>query len=154
MRPNIRISRTAAPPKRRRQKPADATPNRRDQKRAHATEDPAIPDDRPQKRQRESPEPSAVDDTSGQEAAGADARLSVNPIDVWSREGHWPREYFEEDPMERLHARRRSPSLRRKRSESGLSSTASDQNTRDEKSAQYRNPQYELVLQTKETYNE
>ena len=41
---------------------------------------------------------------------------------------------------------------RRKRSESGLSSTPSDQRPREEKSAPYRNPQYELVLNTKGTF--
>ena len=55
--------------------------------------------------------------------------------------------------MDRLLARKKSSSsLRRKRSESGLSSTPSDQKPREEKSAPYRNPQYELVLNTKGTF--
>ncbi|KAK3366657.1 hypothetical protein B0T24DRAFT_658999 [Lasiosphaeria ovina] len=52
--------------------------------------------------------------------------------------------------MDRLLARKKLlASLRRKRSESGLSSTPSDQKPREDKSAPYRNPQYELVLNTK-----
>lgn len=55
--------------------------------------------------------------------------------------------------MEHLLARKKSsPSLRRKRSDSGLSSTPSDQRPREEKSAPYRDPRYKTLLATKGSY--
>ncbi|KAG8415721.1 hypothetical protein J3458_009544 [Metarhizium acridum] len=55
--------------------------------------------------------------------------------------------------MERLLARKKSvSSLSRKRSNSGTSTTPSDQKPREEKSAPYRDPRYELLLQTKHSY--
>jgi hypothetical protein len=55
--------------------------------------------------------------------------------------------------MEHLLARKKSlSSLSRKRSNSATSTTPSDQKPREEKSAPYRNPQYELVLNTKGTF--
>ncbi|KID94722.1 hypothetical protein MAJ_09312, partial [Metarhizium majus ARSEF 297] len=55
--------------------------------------------------------------------------------------------------MERLLARKKSvSSLSRKRSNSGTSTTPSDQKPREEKSAPYKDPRYELLLQTKHSY--
>lgn len=59
--------------------------------------------------------------------------------------------------MNRLLARKKSsPSLRRKRSESGslagTSTTPSDQKTREAKSAPYRNPRYQTLLETKDSF--
>lgn len=90
-----------------------------------------------------------------QEAAQREGTNS--PVAFWARENKWPPEYCDPSPMERLLARKNStPSLRRKRSELGLSTpssvTPSDQRPREEKSAPYRNPQYELVLNTKGTF--
>ena len=57
--------------------------------------------------------------------------------------------------MERILARKRSSSvLGRKRSNSASSQTPSDQKPREEKSAQYRDPRYETLLQTKGIYME
>ncbi|KAI3318575.1 hypothetical protein HD806DRAFT_313865 [Xylariaceae sp. AK1471] len=74
------------------------------------------------------------------------------PIDFWTREGYWPREYLEVD-MEHALARKRSlSSLRRKRSDSATSTTPSDQKPREEKSAQYRDPRYKTLLATKGSF--
>ncbi|RWA07366.1 hypothetical protein EKO27_g7734 [Xylaria grammica] len=87
----------------------------------------------------------------------AQGESADNPVAFWAQENKWPPEYCDPSPMERVLARKKSaPSLRRKRSESGLSTpsstTPSDQKPREEKSAPYRNPQYELVLNTKGTF--
>ncbi|KAF5018596.1 hypothetical protein F66182_9425 [Fusarium sp. NRRL 66182] len=81
----------------------------------------------------------------------------IDPIAHWAREGHWPRQYIEQDPnMERLLARKKSSSsLRsRKRSEPGSASstTPSDQKPREEKSAPYRDPRYKTLLETKGSF--
>ncbi|WEW55719.1 hypothetical protein PRK78_001152 [Emydomyces testavorans] len=78
---------------------------------------------------------------------------SIDPIEHWRQEQTWPEEYFEpEDPMSHLRAKRKStPPLRRKRSQSALaasSNTPSDQKPREEKSAPYRDPHYEVLLET------
>lgn len=80
----------------------------------------------------------------------------INPVEHWAREGNWPRRFFERDPdsMERLLARKRSSSISRKRSASGSagSVTPSDQRTREEKSAPYRDPRYKTLLETKGSF--
>lgn len=76
----------------------------------------------------------------------------LDPIRFWAIEGRWPQEYSEHN-MEHILARKRSlSSLTRKRSNSATSTTPSDQKPREEKSAPYRDPRYELLLQTKGTY--
>ncbi|KUI72312.1 hypothetical protein VM1G_07783 [Cytospora mali] len=95
---------------------------------------------------------SSVASTSlGQEEAGKAGGDWGAIIRLWVREGRWPREYFQASPdMDHLLARKKSsPSLSRKRSNSALSATPSDQRPREEKSAQYRDSRYELVLETK-----
>lgn len=74
-----------------------------------------------------------------------------NPVEFWANEGQWPHEYFDPD-MEHLIARKRSPSLRRKRSNSATSTTPSDQRPREEKSAPYRDPRYKILLATKGSF--
>ncbi|KAH7129635.1 hypothetical protein B0J13DRAFT_140164 [Dactylonectria estremocensis] len=81
----------------------------------------------------------------------------IDPIAHWAREGHWPRQYIEQDPnMERLLARKKSSSSMRsrKRSEPGSASSAtpSDQKPREEKSAPYRDPRYKTLLETKGSF--
>ncbi|RYC61999.1 hypothetical protein CHU98_g4217 [Xylaria longipes] len=91
---------------------------------------------------------SAVEDDFGNTVANnVDTK---NPVDFWTREGHWPRQYLEPD-MDRqgVLARRRSSS--RKRSNSA-SSTPSDQKPREEKSAPYRDPRYTTLLATKGSF--
>ncbi|KAF2267283.1 hypothetical protein CC78DRAFT_551972 [Lojkania enalia] len=81
----------------------------------------------------------------------------INPIVYWQQKQTWPKEYFEpEDTMSHLLARRKSaPSLRRKRSEQSVtasSTTPSDQKSRGEKSAPYRDPRYKALLATKGSF--
>ncbi|KAM3068342.1 hypothetical protein ACMFMG_009480 [Clarireedia jacksonii] len=62
----------------------------------------------------------------------------------WAKEQTWPRDYFKDDGMNHLLARKGS-SLGRKRSNPSLAS-ASDEMSREEKSAPYRNPSYPTFL--------
>merc|ERR1711939_1147944 len=77
----------------------------------------------------------------------------VDSITYWTQTYHWPRGYFNESgEMSHLLARKKSTaSLRRKRSdsESGApsSTTPSDQKSREEKSAPYRDPRYRVLLE-------
>ncbi|EDN09620.1 conserved hypothetical protein [Histoplasma mississippiense (nom. inval.)] len=120
-----------------------------------------IPAKRPQNRLRISLVSSAaensVGDTPGQEAASSLHGNEINPIHWWTQKGIWPKEYFEEGSnMYHLLARKKSTSsLRRKQSESSSvasSTTPSDQKPREEKSAPYRNPRYEIILETKGSF--
>ncbi|KUI73406.1 hypothetical protein VM1G_08683 [Cytospora mali] len=107
------------------------------------------------KRQRPSPARCA-EVVSGASAIDNSAPKLTDPISYWVEEGRWPEEqcWLEtESTMEGLLARKKSPSnLSRKRSNSATSITPSDQRPREEKSNQYRNPQYALLLQTKGSY--
>ena|SRR5947209_5997092 len=100
--------------------PLQAKDRRR--KRAREAEDPlhCIPATPLQKRPRKSLASSPAKDAFGQEAASGVGEDEVNPIDYWSREGNWPKEYFEqESSMSHLLARKKSSSsLRGKQSES------------------------------------
>ncbi|KAK9364479.1 hypothetical protein V1509DRAFT_613426 [Lipomyces kononenkoae] len=103
-----------------------------------------------QKGFRRSPRLSLVENTSDRPASNNGGTYEpINPIEFWAREARWPQEYFELD-MEHLLARKRSlPSLVRKQSNSTTSKTPSDQKPREEKSAPYRDPRYETLLETK-----
>ncbi|KAI1109676.1 hypothetical protein F5Y14DRAFT_394170 [Nemania sp. NC0429] len=79
--------------------------------------------------------------------AAANNIIPQNPIDFWTKEGHWPHQYFESD-MEHQGV------LVRKRSNSNTSTTPSDQNPREGKSTPYRDPRYESLLQTEGVYME
>jgi hypothetical protein len=88
---------------------------------------------------------------------GGGAETQLDPIDYWRKEQAWPKEYFEPDTMDHLLPRKRStPSLGHKRSDHSLaaSSTAtpSDQKSREEKNAPYRDPCYEVLLETEGSY--
>ncbi|GAP91523.1 hypothetical protein SAMD00023353_3101350 [Rosellinia necatrix] len=76
-----------------------------------------------------------------------------NPIEVWRREGRWPRLY-PEPIMGHLFARKRTLSalVGRKRANSTSSATPSDQRPREEKSAQYQDQRYETLLATKGSF--
>ncbi|PVH90425.1 hypothetical protein DM02DRAFT_665107 [Periconia macrospinosa] len=97
---------------------------------------------------------SAAARPADRETQFGDAELYLDPINYWRKNNNWPREYFEPTTMSHLLARQRStPSLRRKRSDSGSlaasSTTPSDQKPREEKSAPYRDARYETLLATK-----
>ena len=131
------------------------TPPLRDRKRKRETEDPSveIPITPFAKRQQ------ACVDSAAVRSADPGTRFGsidspIDPIDYWRRKQTWPKEYFEPDTMSHLLAKRRStPSLRRKRSDSGSLpmsyNTPSDQRPREEKSAPYQDPRYITLLETK-----
>ncbi|TWU70855.1 hypothetical protein ED733_000488 [Metarhizium rileyi] len=106
-----------------------------------------------QKRPRRSPRFSHLENTCDRlSATHGDINNPINPIVFWAREGKWPKEYFK-PAMERLLARKKSlSSLSRKRSNSGSSTTPSDQKPREEKSAPYRDQRYKTLLATKGSF--
>jgi hypothetical protein len=85
------------------------------------------------------------------EATSAISASQRSHIGHWSEKGTWPKEYFQQDDMHRLIARKKSTgSLHRKWSEASFtaSATPSDQKSAEEKSAPYKNPSYETLLET------
>ena len=142
---------------------------------------PCVPAEPPQKRLRTASETFATTDEVSQEAASGISENNSHPIIYWIREGSWPKEYFEQDsqtrkafesdssseeiedwPVEQpgrasnmvhyLFAKPKlTPSLRRKNSESSMS-TPSDQLPREVKGAQYKRPSYETGLATKGSF--
>ncbi|KAF1815891.1 hypothetical protein P152DRAFT_464597 [Eremomyces bilateralis CBS 781.70] len=116
---------------------------RRDRKRSHMVEysEHGL-DGSPRKRQRTSVPQPAAKDIFRQQPVSGDVDDLVG-VEFWTREGHWPPEYFEPSTMEQVLARKRSsPSLRRKRSGSGITAssavTPSDQKPRAEMSEGHR----------------
>ncbi|KAF2240247.1 hypothetical protein BU26DRAFT_572930 [Trematosphaeria pertusa] len=128
-------------------------------KRSREVENPLNDDHLPaplRKRPRTSPD-FTVERPSDQEAPFCGRSTQIDPIDHWRKEQTWPKEYFEPDAISHLLARRKStPSLRRKRSESGFlaagSNTPSDQRPREEKTAPYQDPRYKTLLETKGSF--
>ncbi|OAP58973.1 hypothetical protein AYL99_06270 [Fonsecaea erecta] len=83
----------------------------------------------------------------------------VDPVTYWTQTYYWPQGYFNREcgEMSHLLARQKSTaSLRRKRSdsESGAPSTTtpSDQQSREEKSAPYRDSRYKILLEAMGSY--
>ncbi|KAK0621182.1 hypothetical protein B0T17DRAFT_508556 [Bombardia bombarda] len=107
-----------------------------------------LPKPSPKRRQITRP---TVPETS--DNAAADNVDPDDPIDIWRRGGSWAPQYPEPD-MDHLLARKRSSKSLRglKRSNSGSSTTPSDQKPREEKSAQYRDQRYETLLATKGSF--
>lgn len=109
------------------------------------------------KRRRTSNTPPVPEDRSRE-------NIDIDPIDHWRRSGyHWPRgdwlkKSMGSNPaMSHLLARKKSTgSLRRKRSDSELteqsSNTPSDQQSREAKSAPYRDARYETLIATKGSF--
>jgi hypothetical protein len=111
-----------------------------------------------QKRQRISPI-QLVESTSGEPPTGTGVPEQTDPIAFWAKEGHWPEEqdWPEETSetgltMEHLLAQKKPSNLSRKRSNSTISATPSDQKPREEKSAQYRDQRYEALLEIQGSY--
>ncbi|GAW23570.1 hypothetical protein ANO14919_131370 [Xylariales sp. No.14919] len=94
--------------------------------------------------------PSATDGTCAADAAPGTVNPN-NPIDFWRREGRWPSQLFEPG-MERLLARKRSSSSRGLKRSNSATSTPSDQQPREKKSAPYQDPRYEVLLATKGSF--
>jgi hypothetical protein len=92
-----------------------------------------------------------VEQIFDQEATSAISASQRSHIGHWSEKGTWPKEYFQQNDMHRLLARKKSTgSLYRKRSEASFtaSATPSDQRLAEENSAPYKNPSYETLLET------
>lgn len=88
--------------------------------------------------------------TFDQEAANGLTGSQRSHISHWALHGQlWPDEFFQNNMRHLVVKKQSSASLYRKRSEQGFaaSTTPSDQEPRDEKSAPYRNPSYEILLQ-------
>ncbi|KAK5228842.1 hypothetical protein LTR47_008257 [Exophiala xenobiotica] len=122
------------------------------QKRVREEEVPTdhVPIERPQKRLRPSPFGPSHRQTFDQRTVSGLSASQQSHISHWAEQRTWPKEYFETDRMHPLLARQKSSaSLRRKRSETSLtrSVTPSDQRPREEKSAPYRNPSYQALLE-------
>ncbi|WPG99087.1 Hypothetical protein R9X50_00189600 [Acrodontium crateriforme] len=123
------------------------------QKRLRELKDPTShgPIERPQKRRRRSPCGPSCNQTFDQGTANSLSASQQSHISHWAEQSTWPKEYFQEDSMYHLLARQKSSaSLRRKRSETSLSpsATPSDQRPREEKIAPYRNAAYSTLLET------
>lgn len=141
--------------------PDPLQPNHRKRKQPQEVEDsPCVSAQHLQKRQRtadSAAEKFPVKNSLHRRAADSVSKSKNNLIDHWRNEEGWPREYFEQgSDMNHLLAREKSTSsLHRKLSESGSlasSTTPSDQRPSEEKSAQYKNPCYETLLQAKGTF--
>ncbi|KAK3186888.1 hypothetical protein K4F52_004332 [Lecanicillium sp. MT-2017a] len=76
-----------------------------------------------------------------------------SPIGYWDRESKWPQEYLH-PTVNRLLPRRKSDALTRgrKASDSAASSSFGNQSSREEKSAPYKDPHYELLLNAKGSF--
>ncbi|KXS93314.1 hypothetical protein AC579_9010 [Pseudocercospora musae] len=83
-----------------------------------------------------------------------------HPVAYWAANKRWPRQYFEPGKdMENILARKRSISARsRKNSDTGSTTPSStdqgEPKSREQKSAEYRKPQYATVLATKGVFME
>ncbi|KAL5316341.1 hypothetical protein ACEPPN_015386 [Leptodophora sp. 'Broadleaf-Isolate-01'] len=118
-------------------------PQAEDRKRKRSQEDEApLPSTTTpsQKRPRASPPRSTLEDTIGENAAVGVSEKEINPLEYWTEEFRWPKEYFEsENNMSHLLARKKS--FRGKQSDAGSaapsSTTPSDQKPREGKSAPF-----------------
>jgi len=127
----------------------------RNQKRKQSQDEALLPTTAtPRKRPRTSPQGAHIEDTIGANTAVGVSRKDINALEYWSREGSWPKEYFEpESNMNHLLARKKS--FRGKQSEAGSttpSSAPSDERPREAKSTPYARPSYETVLATKKSF--
>ena len=108
--------------------------------------------ERPRKRLRSLPAGPSFGQTVDQEVVSGISASQRNYISHWAEEKDWPEEFFQQDAMIHLLARKKSTALlRRKRSESSFTTSAttpSDQRPREEKSAPYKNPSYRILLET------
>ncbi|KAL7938316.1 hypothetical protein V8C35DRAFT_148512 [Trichoderma chlorosporum] len=120
-------------------------------------------EDRRRKRKDEAPStttpaqkrPRASPPRSSENAAVGVSGKEINPLEYWTQEFCWPKEYFEpETIMSHLLARRKS--YRGKQSDvssaTPSSITPSDQKPREAKSSPYTRPSYQTILATKGSF--
>ncbi|KAH7157795.1 hypothetical protein B0J13DRAFT_650443 [Dactylonectria estremocensis] len=92
-----------------------------------------------------------VKKTSGERATDSEATKQItDPIAIWAKEAYWPQELLH--PKEPL--TKSSSSLDRKRTDSAVPTTPSDQRPREMKSAQYRDRRYLELFAAKNSYAE
>lgn len=124
-------------------------------KRPRLQNDPASPEeasDERCKRRRESAEEESASVPAALDNLCEDAE---NPIAYWAANKRWPLQYFDEGRgMENILARKRSTSARSRKNSDTDSTTPSstdqgEPKSREQKSAEYRKPQYGTVLATK-----
>jgi hypothetical protein len=122
----------------------------------------------PRKKARKHANEAVVDSSAEQEEASKVDEDETNPIRYWTKHFKWPKKYFYESNMDmemsnRLAKKMPSASLRRKRSAAGsigaasvTSSSAipSDQQSREVKSAPYKDARYDILLSTKGSFME
>ena len=95
-----------------------------------------------QKRPRASPLGSTLENIIGED--------EINPVEYWTEESRWPKEYFELDksfPWEQSETSSSAPSYA-----VPTYTTASDQKPREAKSSPYMDPRYETVLAIKGSF--
>lgn len=107
-----------------------------------------IPTERPRKRLRSLHAPHCPGQTFDHETVSGITASQRIHICEWAKKKKWPKEFFEEDKMHRLLAKKKSTaSLRRKRSEASFVTSTTLSDLQAEKSAPYKNPSYETVLE-------
>ena len=104
--------------------------------------------ERPRKRPRSLHARPCLGQTFDHETVGGITASQRSYIGEWVEKKRWPKELFEEGKMQRLLAKKRSTaSLRRKRSEASFVTSTTPSDLQAEKSAPYKNPSYETVLE-------
>ncbi|TEY38610.1 hypothetical protein BOTCAL_0483g00020 [Botryotinia calthae] len=90
--------------------------------------------------------------TTSDTAVGSSGK-DTDPLEYWTKEFRWPKEYFEpESNMNHLLARKRSSSSLREKKSEASSATPSDQKPREFRSISYIRPGYENVLASKGSF--
>ncbi len=127
---------------------------KRKQRQSQGDETPPLSPATPsQKRPRASSPRSPIEHTIGENTAVGVRGKEINPLEYWTEELRWPKEYFEpESNMNYLLARKRSSSSLREKQSEASSATPSDQKPREAKSTPYTRPSYETVLATKGSF--
>jgi hypothetical protein len=83
----------------------------------------------------------------GQEVVSGISTSQRSHISHWVEEKDWPEEFFKQDAMNHLLARKKSAALLRSEGSFTTSATPSDQRPREEKNAPYKNPSYRILLE-------
>lgn len=105
--------------------------------------------DRPRKRIRSSHAQPCLGQTLDYDTVSGITTSQRSHISKWAKKKEWPKEFFERDKMHHLLAKKKpsTASLRRKRSEASLITSTTPSDLQAEKSAPYKNPSYETVLE-------
>ena len=131
---------------------SQAEDRKRKRKRSQDEENPSSTTTPSQKRTRASPRTIIERTTSENTAVGVGAK-KIDPLEYWTKELCWPKEFFEPDSnMNHLLARQKSSSSLREKQSEASSATPSDQKPREGKSTSYTRPSYETVLATRGSF--